>query len=204
MFLHSRWGSREILYDVGDAMVFHMYTTSFTSLVQLPTLLSRIRKWCRPSACRACPTCPKSSCQHCSILLSVIESLACRLSPPPTSVLIQTHLGHVSCRTQHTRHKDNVGKCEPSCSFRPAEVLVAVGGHVYSSSIPDTACTLSSTLHIVFLALLNTILSRLRQFLRCHGGLWAVGSEVNVLAHLTMAGSEWITACCQRLRSNAS
>jgi hypothetical protein len=62
-------------------------------------------------------------------------------------MFIQTHLGHVSSRTQHSRHQHNVGEREPSCSLRPAEVLVAVGGHVYSSSVPYIACSLLCLLY---------------------------------------------------------
>jgi hypothetical protein len=62
-------------------------------------------------------------------------------------MLAQTHLSHVSCRTQHTRYQDDVGECDPSCPFRPAEILVAVDGHVCSSSVPRIAYPLFCTLY---------------------------------------------------------
>lgn len=38
-------------------------------------------------------------------------------------------ISHISRRTQHSRHQHHVCKRDPGCSLRPAEVLVAVGGH---------------------------------------------------------------------------
>jgi hypothetical protein len=55
---------------------------------------------------------------------------------------------------------------------------------------------LSSACCIVSLALWDMIFQQLHHCLRYHGGLCAAGSVVNVLAHLIMAGSAWITACC--------
>jgi hypothetical protein len=66
--------------------------------------------------------------------------------------ICQTHLSHISSRSQHRRHKDDVCERDPRSSLGPAEVLMTVGDHV---------CGVCQRPSHLFLPILRALIERL-------------------------------------------